>query len=288
MKRHPFASSLLLSGFLPTWPLPTYIRGAVSASTWRREHPQEVIKIFIVAFARKFLDQINIQIYHFISPVFPLAATPASERCQSHSEIMLLVISRLVTCSNEKQQQQQQSPRYFPIITVSRDLLKRKRKKWQSSNNTEIFFQLCFFFFAFTFTFLKSQNPRKIQQFRDYLNTDAHAYSLCLSFFNLLISIFAACSGMPTFLFSSFSLSLSPMRQICMYALVENFAILLRYKTRSRVPLPSYTRLHPFYPSLLILPATSPFSHPNLLLSSPSTDLIPIFYAVSLRIQNSS
>lgn len=46
---------------------------------------------------------------------------------------------------------------------------------------------------------------------------------------------------------------------------------------------------------LLLLPLSShparniTFSHPNLLLSSPySTDLIPISYAVSLRIQNSS
>lgn len=282
MKRHPFASSLLLSGFLPTWSLPIYIRGADSASTWRREHPQEVIKIFIVAFARKFLDQINIQIYYFISPIFPLPTATASERCQSHSEIMLLIISRLVTCSNEKQQQ---SPRYFSIITIGRDLLKRKRK-----NGSRVIIQKYFFSFVLFFsrTRLRFLNLKILEK---YIVSRLFKYRrpcLLSFFFNLLISIFAACSGMPTFLFSSFPLSLSPMRQICMYAL-ENFAILPRYKTRSRVPLPSYTRLHPFYPSLLIPPATSPFSHPNLLLSSPySTDLIPISYAVSLRIQNSS
>lgn len=140
--------------------------------------------------------------------------------------------------------------------------------------------------------FLNLKNPLQnttVPRFSKCRRPPMLAISLSLFLLNRLISILAAYSvyaDLSFLIFSSFSFSdavsmyVRAGGKLCYLAAIQN-----------AIPSASFphTRLHPFHPSLLILAAIPPFSHPNLLLSSPySFDLIPISYAASPRIQNSS
>lgn len=168
----------LLPALSPGFSTTSATRGAVSRQVLvgDHEHPhRKSLKFSLSRLPENSANQINIRIYYFISRDFRsvspriqlTAPRRAGERRQSRREIIPLVISHLVTCSNEKQQYQQQWRRrqrqqrrndavfsrgyFYNTIAPHRPRLGTTQ---QSRNNTET--PLDFAFVVFARVFLRS------------------------------------------------------------------------------------------------------------------------------------